>query len=719
MTRHFVTALLLLALCTVAGAQDGRRNTRERIDTIKSSIIIDDIRRPAVRSQTGMIKLIKDDFNFKSVLGTPDVMKTLQMLPGVAQGTEMKSDLYVRGGTGADNLYLLDNVPVYQTGHLLGMFSVFNTEMLSTVDFYKSGFPAKFGGRASSVVDVGIKEGDFHKTTGVFSAGVTDGRFQIEGPIKKGSSSYNIAFRHGWVEAVMRPLLTKFNVDGAYLSNDITKDGHYGFSDLDAKVSWILGSKDRVTFNTFLSFDYMMLSGEGDKELEDYKDYDGNSIWGNGIISANWYHKSSSRTNFVATTYITDGICDIYHRSETVRGTDTRFERDDNVSNILDLGTKINSETRLKGHSLRYGASAVFHRYGAFRSSANHYETSSGFFVDDNSESSNNGRNALDLTAYGEDEMTLARWLNVNVGLRYQLYKVAGKAYNFLEPRVAVSFNFTRSTSLKLSYSRMNQPDHLIMSYMIDYPGNFWMPSTLKMKPMKSNQYTVELDFRPDRVWYVNAAGFYKNLKNVSEYFGSKTRFPDQNSWEALFAQGEGRAYGAEVYVELRKGKFDISGSYTLSWSERRHEIFSPEWYPDRFDNRHKICLNASYKANELVNVYINWNYHSGNRLTLMSYYYAESGWLPDENILRPVPISVTSPNNYSFPDYHRLDIGIDLKATNKWGNDYLVSFGCYNVYGRKNPMYAEIEESAYGGYGLRLTSVFTVLPTIRYTLFF
>lgn len=718
MWKHFTTVLILLAFCTVVSAQDGRRNTRERIDTIKSSIIVEDIRRPAVRTQTGMLKLIKDDFNFKSVLGTPDVMKTLQMLPGVAQGTEMKSDLYVRGGTGSDNLYLLDNVPVYQAGHFLGMFSVFNTEMLSTVDFYKSGFPAKFGGRTSSVVDVGIKEGDLYKTTGMFSAGVTDGRFQIEGPIRKGRSSYNIAYRHGWVEAIVKPMLNKFNVDGAYMSNDITKDGHYGFSDLDAKVTWLLGDSDKLTFNTFLSFDYMMLSGKVGKDLMDYDKYDGNSVWGNGILSANWHHKVSSRTDFVATAYFTDGICDIYHRSERSYGTDTRSEKDDNVSNVLDFGAKVNAVTRLKGHNLRYGAAAVFHRYGAFRSSEQHTSTSSGFFTDNISEKINNGRNALDLTAYGEDEMRVAGWLSVNAGLRYQLYKVTGKAYNFLEPRTAVSFNLSRSTSLKLSYSKMNQPDHLIMSYMMDFPGNFWMPSTLRMRPMSSDQYAVELDFRPDRVWYVNVAGFYKDMRNVSEYFGSKARFPDQDSWETLFTQGEGRAYGAEIYAELRKGRFDISGSYTLSWSERRHEVFFPEWYLDRFDNRHKIAFNAIYKAHELINIYLNWTYHSGNRLTLPSYYYPVRDW-HDEDLIIHDPIGASSPNNYSFPAYHRLDVGVDFKATSKRGRDYLVSFGCYNVYGRKNPMYAQVEESAYGGYGLRLTSVFTVLPTIRYTLFF
>lgn len=718
--RLLVTLSLLMAVCVFAGAQDGRRNSREKLDTIRSSIIVDDIRKPAVRTQTGMLKLIKDDFNFKSVMSSPDVLKTIQMLPGVAQGTEMRSEMYVRGGTGADNLYLLDNVPVYQTGHLLGLFSVFNTEMVGTVDFYKGGFPAKFGGRTSSVVDVGIKEGDLRKRTGMFSAGVTDGRFQIEGPIRKDVSSYNIAFRYGWVEAVLRPMVNKFNVDGTYLSNDITKDGHYGFGDIDAKVLWILGDSDKLTFNTFLSFDYMMLAKIGGKELLSFKEYDGNSFWGNGIISANWHHKFPGRTNLVATSYISDGVCDIYHRSETIVKPNVFTEKDDNVSNVLDFGTKVNAVTRVTGHNLRYGASMIFHRYGAFSNKVSKITTTGGIVLNNDAQKVQNGQNAFDLAVYAEDEASLATWLSVNMGLRYQMYKAKSKVYNFLEPRAAMSFHLSRSTSVKLAYSRMNQADHLIMSYLMDYPGNFWMPSTSRMKPMRADQYTVELDFRPDRVWYLNIGGFYKDMNNVSEYFGPKSRFPDQNFWETLFVQGKGRAYGAEIYAELRKGRFDLSGSYTLSWSERCQSVFSPDWYPDRLDNRHKINLNLIYKAHELINIYVNWAYHSGNKQTIPSFYYAV---LKDDSVPNYVidhrTVGISSPNNYSFPTYHRLDVGIDFKATNKRGRDYLVSFGCYNVYARKNPMTASVEESAYGGYGLRLTSVFTILPTIRYTMFF
>lgn len=718
--KRFTIILLLVFLGLSAAAQDGRRNSKEKADTLRSAIVIDDIRRPAVRTQTGMLKLIKDDFTFKSVLSAPDVLKTIQMLPGVAQGTEMRSDLYVRGGTGYDNLYLLDNVPVYQTGHLLGLFSVFNTEMIGTVDFYKSGFPAKFGGRGSSVVDIGIKEGDLRRTSGMFSVGVTDGRFQIEGPMKKDTSSYNIAFRYGWVEAALRPLSGKFNLDGTYLSSDITQNGHYGFGDLDAKFLWILGDSDKLTFNTFFSFDYMMLMESKGKELEDYDEYDGNSNWGNGIVSASWHHKSSPGTSFVSTAYIGDGVCDVYHKNETVRGEDIVTNREDNLSNVLDFGTKINAITRIGGQNLSYGGAAVFHRYGAFRRNKSHSTATGGYVKDDILEKSDNGRGAVDISAYIEDETRPTSRLTVNAGLRYQLYVVKSKAYNFLEPRAAVSFRLSRSASAKLSYSKMNQPDHLIMSYIMDYPGNFWMPSTLRMKPIRFDQCTAELDYRPDRALYVNLAGFYKRMRNISEYFGAKSRFPDQDSWETLFTQGDGRAYGAELYAELRKGRFDISGSYTLSWSERRQAVFYPEWYPDRFDNRHKISLNAIYKAHELINIYANWTYHSGNRLTLLSYYYPTLD-SQDETlgITGHIPTGVSAPNNFSFPAYHRLDVGIDFKATNKKGNDYLVSFGCYNVYARKNPINASFENSSYGGYGLRLRSVFTALPTIRYTMFF
>ncbi len=711
--RTIMAAALTLSLVWQAAGQpqDGRRNSQIRTDTLKSSIIIEDIRQAGKRSQTGYLKLIQDDFTFKSVLNSPDVMKTLQMLPGVSAGTEMKSDLYVRGGTGYDNLYLLENAPIYQPGHFLGMFSVFNTDMLSTVDFYKSGFPAEYGGRISSVVDVRIKEGDFTKRNSMFSLGVTDGRFMMDGPMKKGKSSYSIAFRQGWVEAFLRPMLDHFNVDAAYYSSSITKNGNYAFSDLDAKLTWRLSPTDKITLNLFASYDFMKMSG---KSKTDYDNKYGNSRWGNAVGSVNWHKTLSPATKFTMTGYISDGMCDIYSRRKQYISEKTRHTRIDNITGTLDAGVKLNAATAMGMHNFTYGASAGFIRYSAKRTSTS--ETVGKNYSKTETDRFNSGKNAARLTVYAEDEMNLTHWLSMSAGFRYQIYATAGKIYNFPEPRAAVSLKPFNSLSFKVSYSRMNQPDHLLSSYLLDIPGNFWMSSDKRMRPLSSNQYSAELDFRPNRIWYVSLSGFYKDMKNVLEYFGQPSIYPEVDTWKTSYEQGKGRSYGAELYAEFRKGKYDLSASYTLSWSERNFPQYKSGWYPDRYDNRNKITVNLIYKAHELINIYANWTYHTGNRLSLKSYYVPED--YVDDMLLFPINGS-SSPNNYQFPAYHRLDIGIDFKATNRKGHDYLVSFGCYNVYGRKNPMYVTLEPYAYGGYAIRLTSVFPVLPTFRYTMFF
>ena len=301
MKRLFVTYMMLLVFCIILPAQNNE---------VLDSVVVTDYRpRSDKKTQTSMIKIDRKDFKFKAVLSTPDVIKTLQMLPGVTPGNEMSSTMNVRGGTGNDNLYLMDNVPLYQSGHFLGIFSVFNTDMVESVDFYKGGFPAQFGGRASSVVDVRMKDGDMREQHGLFSIGVTDGRFQIGGPIKKDVLSYNVAIRYSWVEAFLRPILKAVYVPDVSYSNDYTRDGHYGFADLNAKFTWLRSSRDKITFNTYLGFDYMsyidsdrkQIGGSSTYEKSIYKDA---NRWGNALLSAVWERDLSEKRKVVSTYYV-------------------------------------------------------------------------------------------------------------------------------------------------------------------------------------------------------------------------------------------------------------------------------------------------------------------------------------------------------------------------------------------------------------------------------
>ena len=222
MKRAVIFLSVLFSWFSALSAQ----NPDEMFDVLDSSVVRDYRPRAENKTQSSMISISRKDFKFKSVLSSPDVIKTLQMLPGVTPGNEMSSTMNVRGGTGYDNLYLMDNVPIYQSGHFLGLFSVFNTDVVKSVDFYKGGFPAQYGGRASSVVDVKLTDGNMKEHHSSFSLGFTDGRVQFEGPIKKDVLSYNIALRHGWVEAFVRPILNAVTIPDVSYSNDYTKDGN-------------------------------------------------------------------------------------------------------------------------------------------------------------------------------------------------------------------------------------------------------------------------------------------------------------------------------------------------------------------------------------------------------------------------------------------------------------------------------------------------------------
>ena len=704
MKRLFVTYMMLLVFCIILPAQNNE---------VLDSVVVTDYRpRSDKKTQTSMIKIDRKDFKFKAVLSTPDVIKTLQMLPGVTPGNEMSSTMNVRGGTGNDNLYLMDNVPLYQSGHFLGIFSVFNTDMVESVDFYKGGFPAQFGGRASSVVDVRMKDGDMQEQHGLFSIGVTDGRFQIEGPIKKDVLSYNVAIRYSWVEAFLRPILKAVYVPDVSYSNDYTRDGHYGFADLNAKFTWLRSSRDRITFNTYLGFDYMSyidsdrkrIGGSSTYEKSIYKDA---NRWGNALLSAVWERDLSEKRKVVSTYYVSDGYYSALYENVDKYMDYKSYSLESNISNILDIGAKLHfSDKTFSRHYLNYGASAVYHLFSPIAYDHSYVEIDKGR---SNEKQSTYGRhyNSPEIALWAEDEFTLTPRLYLNAGLRYMLFVAKGKLYNALEPRLAVSYNPSRILSLKMSYSEMSQPVHQLEPFQSESPGAFWMPATSDMKPIRSRIVSAEAEWRPNHHLLLNFAGFWKNMKHLYEYTGTNV-LPSPAAWETEFTEGKGRSYGFEFYGEFQSERWDVSAAYTLSWSQRYFEAFYRDWYRDRYGNRHNLVLNGVYKAHKLIDLYATWVLRSGNRYTIPLYdgygFYGESLY----------------PNNFQVPTYHRLDVGINFRAKSvRKGRDYVVTFAVYNLYGRKNPFYITLTEDVYNRPSIKMTSIFPVLPSIRYSMNF
>ena len=710
MKRTIITYMMLFISCIISSAQNH--------ETIDSVVVTDYRPRSDKKTQTSMIKIDRKDFRFKVVLGTPDVIKTLQMLPGVTPGNEMSSTINVRGGTGNDNLYLLDNVPLYQSGHFLGLFSVFNTDMVESVDFYKGGFPAQFGGRASSVVDVRMKDGDMYEHKGSFSIGMTDGRFQMEGPVKEGVLSYNVAVRYGWVEAFVRPLLMAVYVPDVSYSNDYTRDGHYGFSDLNAKFTWIKSSRDKITFNTYLGFDYMSYmdserypypvvggsSGSSGYQKSFFKD--GNR-WGNALLSAVWERDLSEKRKMKSTFYFSDGYYNAFHENLDKYTDYKNYDLESNISNIADLGVKVHISDKTFGrHYLNYGVSAVYHLFSPLAQEHSYTQVGS-VRSDEIKTSSGRHYHSPELALYAEDEFTITPDLYLNAGLRYMLFLTRNKAYNALEPRFALSYNPDRALSVKVSYSEMTQPVHQVESFKSERPGSFWMPATATMKPVRSRIVSAETEWRPNHHILLNVAGFWKGMSHLYEYTGNNV-LPSPAAWETEFTEGKGRSFGLEFYGEFQSEKWDISTAYTLSWSQRCFKAFYSDWYRDRYDNRHNLVINGVYKAHRFIDIYATWTLRSGNRYTIPIY---GSYYMGRESLY---------PNNFQVPAYHRLDVGIDFRAVSaRKGRDYVVTFAVYNLYGRKNPFYISIVEDVYNRPTIKMTSIFPILPSIRYTMYF
>lgn len=718
------------------------------LDTIAAASITGKIDRDINFTQTGLTRIDGAAFNRAyAVLSSPDVLKTLQVLPGVASGTELLSNLYVHGGDGNDNLFLLDGVPLYQVCHLGGIFSSFNTDVIESLDFYKSGFPARYGGRTSSVVDVITRVGSFERFKGQASIGLLEGRIQFEGPIIKDKSSFNVALRRSWADAIMYPVCVIRNqtkqkeCSANYFERSMLL---YSFMDFNAKLTHKFSSKNILSVNFYWGNDFLKRENSMSRiyDIEPYGDYYGKDStclrlnWGNLLASLNWNKDISDDLDMNIVGFWSASRSIIrYSFGEDCNGKwQDSFNNSKDVANhnvLDDIGATANLKLKVADrHLVRFGFSGICHSY---RPDYIYYESE---IVND--------VNYLDLlqqdtvravgaemSVYAEDEVSLARRLKVNIGLRNTLYATSYKVWNSFEPRLALKYHFTDGLNVKLSYARMSQFSHRMVSTYLDLPTNCWLPSTPNLSPISSHQFAAGVYSQPAKDFHFNIEGWYKTMDNMVEYYGDNTFFPRLNNWESVVYAGRGRSYGLEADFGYETKKLALNVFYTLSWSERQFERICSGWYRDRNDNRHKLTLMANWRASKNWELYAAWNFHSGNRMTLPTQYvqrvYADGTgyygsfmpqWLYEE------------PNNAGLPDYHRLDFGANKHGMTRRGRQYVWNISVYNVYCHLNPVFATVERQgisrrdpgfdpgyvAFKGIG---TSIVPILPSFSYKLYF
>ncbi|HEY0895426.1 MAG TPA: TonB-dependent receptor, partial [Sphingobacteriaceae bacterium] len=582
--------------------------------------------------------------------GEVDVVKALQLLPGIKGGKEGSSDLHVRGGGPDQNLILLDGVPIYNSAHSLGLFSVFNADAIKTVELSKGSFPSRYGGRLSSVVDIQLKDGSKDHFRYDYSLGLISSKLLLEGPLKD-QTTFMIGVRRTYLDLV-----------AALAQGGSASKGNYNFYDLNAKVSHQLSQKDRVYFSIYSGNDVLGTRSESEKGNNEK-----NSLsWGN-MTTAVRYNRIFSRNLFgnlmLTYTNYRFGVNSRFRDNEPP----SEYELDYS-SKINDAGIKMDFDyTPMNSHYIRFGATAVRHD---FRPNVTRLLTTDSNNPLADTSFKNNNAIASEYFLYAEDEMELNRTLQMNIGLHFSGFNVQQKNYLSLQPRISLNWLLGDTDAIRVSYTEMSQYIHLLTTAGTGSPADIWVPSSKNIVPQTSWQSTLGYakNMFANRVM-LNIDGFYKKMNDVIEYRQGVNFLEDElesgligessSSFEDKITAGKGTAYGAEILLRKKVGITSGWLGYTLSWSNRDFKgINNNETYPYTYDSRHQLSLVLNHNLNKRIRLSGTWIYNSGlpATLPLSSYaYYDEFGRTGAS--LENVNVR----NNIRMRSYNRLDLGISF----------------------------------------------------------
>lgn len=641
------------------------------------------------------------------ILGEQDIMKSLQLLPGVKSGSEGTSGIYVRGGGHDQNLVLLDGVPVYNPAHALGIFSVFNSDALKYVNVIKSGHPARYGGRLSSVIDVRMKEGNLKEWHGQGSIGLISSKLSLSGPIIKDKMSVLVSGRRTYADLILSPLIMS--------SSDQDIDPSLFFHDFNIKLQYKLSDKSRVYLSGYWGRDKF-----GASVRDALSSQSSLFVWGNAISALRWNFEISPKL-FVNTT-LTYSDYDINTINENLIFENTEVIGNNYNSGIEDFGSKIDFDwVPFKNHYIRFGGNYTHHMY-------NPGMTTTVRKIDGEDKSTQRrviGPDATERVVYVEDDMNFGK-ISLNVGVHLSSFKVENSTYNSIQPRLGIRYLVDEAFSVKASYSSMAQFLNLVSSEALSLPSDVWVPSTDDILPQYSRQYSLGFGgvFK-DLDWEIES--YYKEFDNVLSYVEGTTLLnTNPENWESEITQGMGEAYGVEFLLRKATGRLSGWIAYTLSWSNRQFDnINSGEWFPFRFDRRHDISMTGTYQIRDGINLSVNWIYNTGNAISTPQFQYI--GLFPRSTIPF-VYESGGQKNSSRLSPSHRLDWSLSFsKDKRRYSRTWVI--GAFNTYNRKNPFYATtleetiVDESTGEIIGVTQTieekSLLPILPTISYQIKF
>lgn len=639
---------------------------------------------------------LKNITYYTSLLGDDDILKALQHLPGVQSAADGTTNLIVRGGDPGQNLNLLDGVPLYYTDHFYGISSIYNTDALKTVDFYSGAFPARFGGRLSSIIDVNTRDGDMEHWGGVVKAGLLNGSMSLNGPVIKDKASAVITARRSWMDLIWRPFDNTIGVN---------------FYDINAKVNYVINAGNRIFISAYHGQDRFRVSDD---------DIDFRAFWGNTFVALKWnavlgpkvflnssatYSAYSFNLQDVMRLFVPDTSGNLpgyrYKGVTTVREKTFRSQ----------MYYYVNSS-----HKIEAGI-----KYARAR-----FDPANVSFADGGNAPMINGTPAMafishEATLYAEEEWMVNSKLKIRAGLHWANWVSDDFNYSSLQPRLFVSWQPAKTFNIYGSFTRMAQFLHLLSNNTSGFPTDFWLPSTANVKPETSLLGNIGMKVKHLNGLSYGVELYYKHQEQLVTYRGGRNVFEDPSQWEGQLTQGKGWGYGAEFQLRKETERFTATLAYTLSWSFRQFDRLNyGEVFPYRYDRRHNLHIDGNVKLGKGTTLSTGWTYMSGEAITLPDQAYPDF----DNNLLNNYvnygyTFNYTGWNNYRLPAIHRLDIAVNFTKKKSERQERTITIGIYNAYGRKNLVGSALTQDDQGAFQLEGYTIGRFIPTISYRLQF
>lgn len=651
------------------------------------------------------------------IFGESDVIKTLQHEPGVSAGVEGMAGLYVHGGNSDENLYMLDNIPLYQVNHVGGLFSAFNSEVIRNVNFHKSSFPGKYDGRLSSYMDVHTKDGSLEAHHGSARLGLTSGSFSIEGPIWKGHTSYLFSMRRSWFDLLTLPICAIYNAT--------SKDEKYtiglAFTDINAKITHRFNEKSSIWLSGYFGEDYLKVkqSFEEGREIISHEHIQNKLNWGNLVVSAGWNYVFAPRLFGQFTGAFTRYKSKLSHEEEEGLKEDkiyditylSRITSDNNIQDWIFRGDFDWLPT--ENHTVGFGAYYINHSFLPFRNKRVLYSEEFKETLTDNIKT----YHANEVNIYGQGDWTANDRLRFNYGFHYSLFNIDGKTHHGLSPRFTFRYVPADSWAVKAGYSRTVQYVHQLIQSSISLPTDQWVPIMGGQKPQTADKIFAGVYWSPIQTLTLSVEGYWKWMNNLLDYADEYYLLAQDYAWNEKMVSGKGASRGFDFRVAKEFGNITGHLSYSLLWADRCFpDKNKGKKFPARFDNRHKINILVNWKLNKKWEINASWTGMSGNRITLPTQCWTDPGLAPWHYNMT----LATDINNFRLPFYHRLDLSFTRHNKNGFWN-----FSLYNAYCNINTIGVIRDyKDNYSNTGqiepsFRKIKLLPIIPSISYTWIF